>query len=186
MVTRVSCVKSVLETLGAYLAKSMPSLTQVLYEFPSPNVALKYPSLSIVASNPSFMPMMPYELSQGDTKAHKASIKTVIGAYDLKLQLDFWCRDKLERFGVYEEFFDAFNPNPEVGGLNLTMADYHGIICRYDLQGYNLKDDEAASQRSEWRAMVNVLANTRAIKEKPEYIIETIENDLSFPKAIEG
>jgi hypothetical protein len=177
-------VKSVLENLGKYLKSSIPAIVQVTYEWPAPNVQLKYPSLSIISGDPQFTPGMVRELSRGTISGHKSNVKSIIGEYDFNLQLDFWCRDKVERSTLYEEFFWSFNPDSSAGGLSLQMADYHGIWCRYDLTGYKLSDAESSSQRAEWRLMINILANTSAVREKAEFVMETIENDLNFPDTI--
>lgn len=180
-----SCVKAVLESLGTYLKANMPSLSQVIYEFPAANVQLRYPSFSIIAGNPKFTPLSPFKLSQGETEEHQASVKWIVGAYDLNLQLDLWCRDKVERFSVYEEFFQAFNKDIVPMGLSLSLTNYHNVWCRYELNGYDLADSEMASQRAEWRARINVMANTRAVIQKTEFIIENTEINLTTPDKIE-
>jgi hypothetical protein len=183
-VANLSCVKAVLENLGRHLKSKMPHLAQVIYEFPSANVQLRYPSISILAGNPQFTPLHPYLLTQGQTQNNKASVKRVVGAYDFELQLDLWCRDKFERFSMYEEFFQAFNSQIMPMGLSLKMSDYYDVWCRYDLIGYDLDDSEISSQRAEWRARINLLANTRAVIEKTEIVVETIENNLTTPNEI--
>lgn len=180
----VSCVKSIIENLGAYLLENMEDLNQVLYEFPAANVNLKYPSLSIVPGNPQFTPTAPYLLSQGPVVDHQTTIKTIMGSYDLNLQLDLWTRDKIERFKLQEQFFAAFNPNPSCAGLSLQMADYHNLWCRYDYNGYNQSDGEPGAQRAEWRQSILIVANTRAVVEQTIEAIETIENSLSLPDNI--
>jgi hypothetical protein len=181
---RPNAVKSILEALGKSLKAAMPSLQAVGYEFPAPNVGLKYPSLTILAGNPVFTPLDPYLLEQSDTEGHKASVARVVGSYDLTLQLDLWCRDKVERANLWEEFFAAINPEITPMGLSLQLDGYYGIWCRYDLTGYALDDSEVSSQRGEWRARINVLANTRAVLEKTEFVIDTIENNLTTPDTI--
>jgi hypothetical protein len=180
-----SCVQAVIEALGVHLKAGMPSLEQVLYEFPAANLLLKYPSLSITIGEPQFMATDPYLLSSGDIVNNKALVKRIVGQYDFQLQLDLWCRSKPERFKMYEEFFSAFNAEIIPMGLSLQLSKYHGVWCRYDMIGYIPVEDEAASQRGEWRARINLLANTRAVREKSEFIIDTIENNLTTPNTIE-
>lgn len=184
--SRPICVKSVVENLGKYLKQYMPNLNQVIYEFPAPNVQLVYPSISIITGDPEFVPHSnPILLETGTIENNKARIKRIVGSYDFNLQLDLWCRDKFERFSMYEEFFSAFNRVVAPMGLSLQMLDYHGVWCRYDLTGYKTDDMEVSSQRSEWRATIGILANTRAVIETTEAIIETIENNLTMPDNIE-
>jgi hypothetical protein len=102
---RVTAVKALMEALGKHLKANMPSLQAVDYEFPAASVSLKYPCLTIIAGNPEFTPLDPYLQLQGVTEQHKANVKRVVGSLDLNLQLDLWCRDKVERFNLWEEFF---------------------------------------------------------------------------------
>lgn len=186
MVTnRPTAVKALIEALGVYLKANMPSLEKVIYEFPAPNVTLKYPCLSILVVKPDYMPLTPYFLSSEDQGVpHQKLIKRVVGEWDVRLQLDLWCGDKIERFNMWEEFFQAFNPDINPMGLSLQLDAYHGIWCRYDLTGYDTEDAEVASQRGEWRARINILSNTRAVLERTEYVIDTIENNLTTPDNI--
>lgn len=182
---RESCVQAVIEALAAHLKAGMPGLTGVLTEFPAANMELKYPSISITIGEPEFVPTDPYLLSQGAAVQNKALVKRIVGQYNFQLQLDLWCRSKPERFKVYEEFFAAFNEEISPMGLSLQLSKYHGVWCRYDMIGYVPIEDEAAAQRGEWRAKINLLANTRAVIEKTEFMIETIENNLTTPDNIQ-
>lgn len=187
MADPVTCVDAVLSALGAHLKANMPSLQQVLLDFPDAGTVLKMPSLTIFSgASPAFMPLDPYPLEQGDTVNHRALVKRVVGEYDLNLQLDLWCPNKLTRSKLWEEFFKAFNPEVSPMGLSLQLMDYHEIWCRYDLTGYDLGDSEESSQSGQWRARINVLANTRAVIEKTEFVIETIENTLETPDNIDA
>lgn len=179
--------KAVIEALGTHLKTSIPALEQVIYDFPAANIQLKYPSLSIISGNPQFLPECgPYILDQDDTGTnHKAKVRRVVGTYEFNLQLDFWCRDKVERNKIYDAFFQAFNPEVDPMGLNLQLSRYHDIWCRFDQTGYRYEDSEISSQRGEWRVIVTLLAQCRAVLEKEEFIIETIENNLTTPDTIE-
>lgn len=180
-----SCFKEVLETLGKQLQDNMPSLAKVIYAFPSANVSLQYPSISIILTRPEFLPIQREIFEQSDiSDDFKSEVKYINGEYDLALQLDLWCRDKVERFALYEELMDALNPNSELKGLSLKLEKYHGVYCRYDMIDMLFSDNEGASQRAEWRLTVNVLANTRSIKAESEYMIDTIENNLTLPDTI--
>jgi hypothetical protein len=131
---RPTAVKAIIEALGAHLKANMPSLAQVLFDFPGANLALKYPSLTIISGNPDFQPLDPYLLSQGATARHKASVKRVVGELDLSMQLDLWCRDKVERYNLWEEFFQAFNPEITPMGLEPSALEIsrHLVPVRFD------------------------------------------------------
>jgi len=180
--------KAVIEALGAHLKEQIRSLNQVIYDFPAPNLSLKYPSLSIISGNPTFTPEAnAYILEQGDTdpSSKKANIVKIVGTYDFKLQLDFWCRDKQERFKIYDEFFMAFHQEVEPMGLSLKLSKYHDVWCRFDQTGYEYEDSDISSQRAEWRVIINLTAQCRAALEKSEFIMETIENNLTTPQTID-
>jgi hypothetical protein len=123
---------------------------------------------------------MPYELSKGNIVNHKSNIKYVVGHYDFKLQLDFWCGLRDERFKVLQQFFDALNKEVEPMGLSLALPDYHGVFARFDYVGYSFPDSEEASQRGEWRVKVSLLGHCKVVAEKSRAIItEPIENNLT-------
>lgn len=181
---------AVIKNLGTFLSANMALLQDVQYEFPAPNQALKYPSMSIFQQNPKFTPMPNYVFGKGDEiltgpDAGKTPIKRVVGQYDFSIQLDFWCRSKFERENVLEQFHAAMSKNPDVSGISLQMADYHGVWIHYDLSAYNYVTDDADSTRSEWRGKVDIVANCFAISEGTDYVIETIENNLEFPQVID-
>jgi hypothetical protein len=166
----------------------MPSLSQVVYDFPAANVPLSMPSLSLFASAPEYTPLDPYPLSSSevDDEPTQRVLKYVVGMYDVPLQLDLWCRDKVERSNLLEEFMDAINPIIIPGGVSLQLTGYHGVWCRYDLTGFQQDDGEASSQRGEWRVRINVLANTRAVKSRTEFVMKEFETNLETPDTIEN
>lgn len=182
-----ACLKAVLEALSDFLKDGMPELKQIIEEFPAPNQKLNYPALSIMHSgDPVFAPVSPvYILEQGSIVSHKAPVKYVVGQYELRLQLDFWCGNKEERYRIYEKFFNVFNAAIDPMGLSLQLEKYHDLWVRYDQVGHSLPDGEEASQRNEWRVRVDILATTKAVREKTENIItEAIENNLTTPDTV--
>lgn len=180
-----NCVKAVLSALTAHLRANMPNVAEFSEEFPSANVALKYPMVTITTGNPVFTPLEPTVLFQGPTGLdNKAQVQRIVGMYDLQMQVDIWCRNKVERINMFEEFFQAFNQEIDPMGLSLKLDDYFGVFCRYDSIGHDLADGEQASQTDEWRARINLLVNTRAVLERREYVMVTIENNISTPDNI--
>lgn len=159
--------------LEAYLKKAMPSLNQIIHDFPNPNEDLIYPSLSIThdAAN-AFTPLMPYEVLQEDPDVNNsADILWIVGQWDFKIQLDFWARNKVERDILFSKFFSAFNPQIEPMGLSLKLSQYFNLWARYDLTSYTHKDDEQASQRQEWRTMIGLNVHAKHALTQRQFII---------------
>lgn len=174
-----SVSKEVLKRLGIHLKAQVSELQEVLEDFPESNVQLKYPALSIFTGAPDHRPFAPYLLSKTDPDVNNQSIiKYVVGDYEFRLQLDLWCRSKVERHKLYEKVYLAFTTQFPVMGLSLNLTDYHNTICRYDLVSYDFEEDnEAGSQRKEWRAKMGLVAHCKAIKEVTQYVMQTFEVD---------
>lgn len=170
--------------LVSQLAKHMrqvPGLT-VYEEFPTPTQELAYPCVTIFRGKPEFENLQPYPYEVGDIVSGKRLSYMVVGQYDLRLQLDVWTRNKVERATVWESIFRQLNTqlqNSETMGLSLRLKDYHDLFARYDFIGYDVVEDEAASQRGEWRFKIDLLAHCKAILQRSDYAMITIENQLS-------
>lgn len=175
-------LKSIVRELGDYLKAEMPSLADVLEDFPSANEEMQLPALSIFSGQPKYASeLAPYLFTAIPTADvnHKAPVKLVVGQYDFEMQIDIWCGTKEERFKLYDEFFAAINKLQIPMGLSLVLVDYHNTVARYDISGHRFDDSEAGSQRAEWRVKVDLLATCKAIMERDEFIItEPIENNL--------
>lgn len=178
------CVEAVTDALADYFDANMRELEQVLTEFPMANVKLKMPSLTIATGNPVFSNLDPYELEKGAAVSHASSVKYVVGMYDFDMQVDLWARTPAERSTMLERFMVVFNRDVIPMGLRLKLNKYHDVWCNYSMIGHSLDDSEASSQRAEWRATIKLVANTRAVISKSEYLMETIENNLTTPDNI--
>lgn len=175
--------------LGEKLDDLVPKIRQVTNEFPGRSTKLKYPALSVFANDPDITPMQRYIHEQGvknDTNPDDIySInKYVTAKLDFTLQLDLWCRSKEERSMMVNLLQDAFEEEETTSGITLTLKNYHDIIARYDLVGIGYEDSEIASQRKEWRAKIDVIANCKKIVEKRQGIILVTELDLETPDFI--
>lgn len=184
-----SITDAVGKNLGAFLKANMPSLNGVQYEFPAPNQPLQYPSVSIFQQSPSFQPMANWVLFKGSViasgpDAGKYPVKRIIGQFNFQIQLDFWTRSKPERNKIFEEFLAAFHKD-RVSGVSLQMADYHNIWIHHSLDAFTLETSDMESTKNEWRSKVNLVANCYAVAEANEYLMETIENKIELPPAIE-
>jgi hypothetical protein len=176
--------KSIIKNLGEHFAGAMTGLAQVVEGFPSANVALKYPLLSIdFKGAPRFVPCSPYIFEQGETNDDDEDsifsvVKWVVGQFETELQLDFWCRSKEERHQAFTELMSAMSKQMPVIGLSLPLVDYHGVIARFDLDTISYEDSEVSSQRKEWRLIVSCLAHCYAITETVENIITETESTV--------
>lgn len=174
--------KAILKELGDHLATGMPILKDVLLDWPDANRDLEYPTLSITTNSPSFLPLMPYEISAEDPDVeNKIKTLNVTGQYEWDLQLDFWTGTKPERHSIYAQFVAAFNSQYISGAredvaLALALQEYHGIFATYDQTNYSFPDGEDSSQRREWRLKVNILANTKQVLERETFAI--IESEI--------
>ena len=183
--------RSILKTLIAHLESDMPSLVDAHDEFPNANKKLVMPCATVFSKSPKYTPVMPYVISKGTVIASgpdsdKLPVQRVMGQFEFKLQLDLWTTSKPERARLEQELMAAFSQNTAVTGLALQMVDYYDQWVRYDIVGFDNSDSEASSQRQEWRTKVDIIACCDQIVEANEFVIETIENTLTTPDAIDA
>lgn len=184
MANSAHAVQSVLLNLVAYIKAQVPALT-VLNEFPAANVKLTYPSLSVFSQPAKFTNHMPVVLATTTPVAGQVTATEDVGEYDLKMQLDLWTRTKPERDTILGQVLDAINAavadttgNNNSMGLQLQLADYFNEWARYDIDGHQYLDDEAAAQRQERRVKIDVLANVRAIRQRTYYAMSHIQANV--------
>jgi hypothetical protein len=182
-----SVSKEVIKRLGLHIASKITGLN-VLYEFPEANVQLAYPSLSIIQmGDAAYTPENNiYEISRSEIyEDNTADIRYCVGKYDIKLQLDAWCRSKEERNDLYQSLFLSLNSEFPKLGLSLNLTDYYNIVSRYNMVSFIKDDTEIASQRKEWRVKINVMVDTNAVIEKQESIMVTLESHTEIPQGIQ-
>lgn len=164
--------------LGQYLLTQVASLKEYYPEFPSPNMTLKNPSVSVFATTSDFRAGAPYKKSPvepADITDSKATVEYVVGIYDFSIQLDLWTRNKEERDDLFDQLFNALNPNIEPMGLTLVMEEYFDQLCEYTYVGHEYGDSEERAQRDEWRVTLNLLATCKAIRTKEDFIMEDLQ-----------
>lgn len=178
----VSVTREIVKRLALHLRAQMPELAEVLEDWPEDNYAIRYPSISIFTKGPVHRPFSATQLSQLDSDdGKKVLVLSDIGDYEWRLQLDMWCGNKPERHALYERFYQAFNSqfiedSKEMAGISLPLVDYHNTMARYDLLSYDFDtDNEAATQRKEWRAKMVVIAHCRAVVCREFYKVKTTE-----------
>ena len=180
-VSNPPATRALIKRLISEIRDRMPSILEAYDDFPSANQKLKFPSFSLFTRDPIFVPRVPYVVGKGDKiedgdDAGKFPVKYVIGQYEFNLQLDFWCESKFQRHDILEEFIQAFNSVDPTAGITFSLRDYHDECAHAFVVGTSfMNDSEESSQRGEWRVKVNIRADLRAIKEKLENLMETIE-----------
>lgn len=181
------CVAALAETLRT----EMTALQNVRTTWPEPNKPLAMPSATITWSNDVYTPLQPYLLDKDDPSeevGHEADpvlVRRVVGQHDFKVQIDLWARNKVERNTLARQLFSVLNPDHEVPGISLELEDYFGEWVHFSMDSQKLDESEAPSQRQEWRVIVVLLAQCKAVLEKLEPLMITIENNLTTPDTIE-
>lgn len=165
--------KAAVAALVDYLRTNVSGIAQVLSEWPSANIELNYPAISVTTKSAPFTPCDAYLASAGDIDmdANSAENLYIVGQYDLKLQVDIWARNKEERYTFYDLFFKAFNADITPMGLRLQLTDYYDRWISYTSVGYRFEDSQRGSQTEEWRAIVDIECSCDAIMSREDFII---------------
>lgn len=173
-----SITEIVATRLGEHLLSSISSLKDFYPEWPSPNIRLDLPAVTIFNPTPDFQNLSPYPKALPDLGApvnSQSDIEWVVGLWNFSLQVDLWTKNKESRDDLFDQLFNALNPEIQPMGLRLTMPKYFNQICDYLYIGHTLGDSESASQTGEWRISLNVEASCKAIRLRKEFIIETFQ-----------
>jgi hypothetical protein len=173
--------------IGKFLKENMPSLRAVYNEWPSNNVSLETPSISILTTDPGFQPdIVPYIHEKGPIEGARYEVLYVYGEYNASLQLDLWCKNKEERYRLLDEFKKAMLAQWPERSILLNLENYHNILCRYDFEEYNFNtDNEESSQTNEWRVRIDMLAHCKAIHTQEEFaILQTEINDSDINEIV--
>jgi hypothetical protein len=186
-------IHATVAALVAHLSSECALLTgKVLDQWPEPNKALAMPSATVTWSGDVYTPLQPWVLSIADASEPDedgnytpSTTKRVVGEHDFQIQIDIWARNKAERSRVMQQVFEALHPDPEVPGVRLQVEENHDLWSSYSLLHQKFDDSEASSQRQEWRAMLVLVAQCKAVIVNSEYRMITIENNLTTPDTIE-
>lgn len=188
--TVLDASEAVIVQLKKFIEENIDAFNKVYDEWPAHNQELDMPCCSVRTSGaPEYTNNFPVLIE------NVAGVsKYQVGTYDLNIVIDIWGDTKQMRGDLTNLLFDLFNKqfidDSQALGISLALEDYHNTIARYDLNGYNYNDSEEASQRNEYRTVVNVLASCIRIQEKEESLMETIttvhsitddENDIDNP-----
>jgi len=164
--------RAVTSSLAQFLAQAVPELEQVIPEWPSPNLTLKYPSLTVTTAGSIRLAIgMGYQASMGPIEDNQSDVKYIGGQFELRLQLDLWAQNKPQRSMIFEKVLRVLNPDPTIMGIRIQLNNYHQEWASYSATGYEIPDNAESSQRQEWRTIISVDVLCNAIFEKSEYII---------------
>jgi hypothetical protein len=195
LTTNKTAIREAVVTLLRFIESSSSFSINILDHFPSPQEKFNFPAVTIAAKAPKFSPVMPYVISKTDpveigvppdpdAPNRVATVRRVVGAYDFAFQMDLWSAYKPQRDSLMEEMIKIFNQDADVPGISLQLTDYFDEWIHFSLSNIKYMEDEASSQRGEWRALVEVVGNCRCVLEKVEHVFETIENTLETPATI--
>ena len=178
-----SVSQAIVSALAKHLKDQVPELQAVYDDFPSPSQKLKYPCATIFTGNPELENLMPYVIAKGSDADpdNKYMVRRVVGHYTFKLQVDVWCETKFDRHRLHELIFTGFNTNAAQMGISKQLDEYFNEYARYTMTGFKFMDSEEGSQRSEWRVKFDVMVDCKAVIERYEHLMETIENNLETP-----
>lgn len=184
-----NAVDALIDALAATLATvsvNGVALT-VKKEWPAANEKLSYPSLTLFQQTPKFSPravLTEVARTYADGTQIASSISYACGDWDLRMQLDLWCRNKFERKAFFEAVHRTLNPQLEPMGLSLQLTNYFNQWVRYDLIDYQFLDDETGIERQEWRVRINLLANCTEVLTRTDYAIKTVDITVETPDNI--
>jgi hypothetical protein len=161
--------------LADYLRAEMTGIGQVLEEWPTANVNLVYPAISIVTQQCPLVPASVPRQTIGaiSSVTHLAEVLHEVGAFEFKLQIDLWERTKPQRSALVAQFIDVFNKDIIPAGLRLCLTGYHNQYVTMFMGGNEFGDTGRGSQIQEWRATIAVEGSCAAVRVNPEYLIET-------------
>ena len=170
MVKVESATEEVINALATHLESGIKGL-HTMSGFPEANARLKYPMIAISNKFMNLTNVCPYEHKIGDIEDHQALVEYVVGEYDFEIQLDIFERTKEERDDLYQKFFDAFNSNFPAPGLKLVLDKYYSVVCSFQITRYEPNMNENRSKTKEWRSLVDISGNCKAIRCKEMPII---------------
>jgi hypothetical protein len=142
-------------------------------EFPEPNEELVFPAITVShMTDAGYTAIDPYPLQDPPAPVNNQTVQLwVVGQWDYKIQVEIWSRNRPERDRLFAHFYQVFNKDIVPMGLRLPMSDYYGMIAEFDMDGFKHMDAEQASQRREWRTLVNLLVHTKEILPQSEFVI---------------
>jgi hypothetical protein len=172
--TILDASEAVIIQLKKFIEDNVEQINKVYEEWPSHSQELDMPCCAVrTVGTPQFRHDPPQLLSHENGLS-----KYTVGTYDMTINIDIWADSKQKRGDITQLLFDLFNKqfmdNGHALGISLNLEDYHNIIARYDLDGYNYNDSEEASQRNEYRTILSVLSTFSRVQEKEESTIQEI------------
>lgn len=167
-----------INALAAYIKTKLPALN-VIAGWPDPKDQLNMPCVSIIHAGEigyvNLMTTLSEKIPDPDNEFNSLYIFQV-GQYDYSIQIDLWCKHKIERKNWIRQIEDLFNEDfvDNGSGLNITLTEQYNAIASFDYVGYANMDSEDNIQRGYWRSKLNiVVTHARLIRKSLPMIIET-------------
>lgn len=173
-----------LTNLCTFLKSNLTDVKEVRDQWPYANEKLSYPTITVThVTKPKRTPEMKYQISITTPDVDKKVVANeVVASWDLNLQLDVWCRDKLQRKQITEEIILLFNSQEEDAsgsdnpdGLSLQCSDLFNEWIRYEIDDFEAMDDEPGAQREERREKITVMVNFREVRQRTYYAIINLD-----------
>lgn len=187
--TTTTAQGALVKALAANLLSNVTGIQAVNAEWPAANVPLNMPCITILVTSSTLDTHTDEILSTGTVTANQATVKYIVGEWDIAIELQLWAKSKQERQDFYDKIFNALNPDIIPMGLRIALTDYHGEYASLVMTRSDYPDSEETTQRQEWRCIFTILANVNAIRSKTEYIMtqdpETTALTLETPSEIE-
>jgi len=176
-----SITEILMRTLADYIEDSCDGIRQSIIGFPEPNLRLKKPSVSIYSPSMNFAAYArPYVCEQGETSDSKAQINYVVGNFETTLKIDLWAGNKEELDDLFEEIFQALQPEIIPTGLTLELEKYFNQKALFTYSTHQRANSEDNSRKDTWRITFDILTTCNAIRSKKEFIIENTQIDVSL------
>ncbi len=175
------------KALAQYIGDNMPTLQQVLDEWPTANIMMKLPAVSVTTLRSV---MVPYQTARAvvgevDLDENTASVLYQVGHHDATLQIDVWAKSKPERATLSDLLSDIINKDIIPAGLRLTLAGYENRVADVLITEKKYADGTSTAQTQEWRTIFTVVATCAAVRRSTEFVITSSETVFDTPKTIE-
>ena len=170
-------VDAAVSQLDRYLTENVSELRRVTREWPNPSYELRMPFVSLTTAAHRITLSKNYEVT-GNRIDRSDVLKGVLfhlGYLNFTLQLNLWTDSKEERHDISEKILRVLNPNVGVtSGLSLSLDEYYDSLCRYDMVGSEIVDNEDTAIRNEWRFRFDFNTDMDLLVNKDEFIAAQI------------
>lgn len=180
---------TLVKALASHIAAGVAALQQVTEEWPTPNVMLKLPAVSITTVRTSIIPYQTAKqivgtVDETDPENINASVLHVVGHFDTELQIDVWAKSKPERATLSDSIRDIMNPSLTPAGLRLTLSAYENQVADILITEQRYADGQGNAQTQEWRTVFKAVATCPMVRRTTENVITSTETVFDTPSEI--